>query len=55
MFSRKALEPIIGQETTSSRFEHAVLRFKAEKAKENAPKIVWVKGIAYAAGTEPRQ
>ena len=52
MFSRKALEPIHGQETTSSRFEHAVTAFKLAKEAANKPKIVWVNGKAQLAGSQ---
>ena len=41
-----AKEPIIGQETTTSRFEAALARYRQAKEKENKPKIVWVDGKA---------
>jgi hypothetical protein len=45
-----AKEPIIGQETTTSRFEAALARYRQEKDnKENKPKIVWVNGKAQLA------
>lgn len=49
MFSSKALTPIIGQETTTSRFEHALQQYRQQKEQENKPKIVWVNGKAQLA------
>lgn len=64
MFSSKAKEPIHGQETTTSRYEHALRQFAAGGVEAVGkptptkptlrPVIVWVDGQAYIKGTEPR-
>lgn len=49
MFSRKALTPIHGQETTTSRYENALAAFRMVKEAANKPKIIWVNGKAQLA------